>query len=144
MRALMLALTFLALPAAAQDLSAEGRFQYRGGSLPLAPPLTLRAQHLARRAVEAVPGLRGYVGVDLLLGEAGDGSQDWAVEINPRLTTSYVGLRALAQTNLAELLLRLVLGEEVPKLSWRAATIHFEANGSVQRTDSGGGLGESG
>jgi predicted ATP-grasp superfamily ATP-dependent carboligase len=132
------------LPAAAQHLSADGRFHYLGGSLPLEAPLTARAQHLARRAVEVVPGLRGYVGVDLILGEAADGSLDWALEINPRLTTSYVGLRALAETNLAEVMLRLVRGEEVPTLSWRAGTVHFEANGNVQRRDSGGGCGEDG
>ena len=53
----------LALPAAAQHLSADGRFHYRGGGLPLAPELAERASRLAARAVDAVEGLRGYVGV---------------------------------------------------------------------------------
>jgi predicted ATP-grasp superfamily ATP-dependent carboligase len=125
----------LPLPAAAQHLSSEGRFHYLGGSLPLPPEQAERAQRLATQAVATVSGLRGYVGVDLVLGEAPDGSQDWVIEINPRLTTSYVGLRALADTNLAEILLRLVRGEEIPKLSWRRNTVHFEAGGRVWRTD---------
>ena len=37
----------LALPAAAQHLSADGRFHYRGGRLPLAPELAARATRLA-------------------------------------------------------------------------------------------------
>ena len=49
-----------------------------------------------------MPGLSGYVGVDVVLGNDG---RDWAIEINPRLTTSYVGLRALAGFNLAEAML---------------------------------------
>ena len=40
-------------------------------------------------------------------------SGDRVIEINPRLTTSYVGLRALARFNLAEALLAVIrIGEE--------------------------------
>ncbi|MCI0461515.1 MAG: ATP-grasp domain-containing protein [Gemmataceae bacterium] len=124
--------TQLPLPAAAQHLSADGRFRYLGGSLPLPPALAERAQRLAVRAVQGVPGLQGYVGVDLILGEVADGSQDWVIEINPRLTTSYVGLRALSETNLAELMLCLVEGGELPRLSWRTTLVDFEANGRVR------------
>src|SRR5262249_13405594 len=58
----------IALPPATQDLSTDGRFQYRGGRVPIAPELVQRAQALAERAVRTVKGLRGYVGVDLVLG----------------------------------------------------------------------------
>jgi hypothetical protein len=50
--------------------------------------------------------------VDLVLGDAADGSRDFAIEINPRLTTSYLGLRALARGSLAAALLRAVRGDE--------------------------------
>ena len=40
------------------------------------------------------------------------------IEINPRLTTSYVGLRALASCNLAAALLNVVAGQK-PRLTWR-------------------------
>src|SRR6185295_10816789 len=75
-----------------QLLSDDGRYKYLGGELPIAPHLAQRAVTLGRRAVDCVPGLLGYIGVDLVLGDAGDGSRDFAIEINPRLTTSYVGL----------------------------------------------------
>jgi predicted ATP-grasp superfamily ATP-dependent carboligase len=119
------------LAPATQHLSADGRFHYRGGRLPLAPPLAKRATRLAQHAVRNVSGLMGFVGVDLVLGDALDGSQDCAVEINPRLTTSYVGLRTLAKCNLAESMLRIALGEEVPAPEWRQGTIDFQADGRI-------------
>jgi predicted ATP-grasp superfamily ATP-dependent carboligase len=113
----------VALLPAAQHLSDDGRFRYLGGRVPLPIELAERAVRLARRAVEAVPGLRGYVGVDVVLGDA-----DQVIEINPRLTTSYVGLRALAETNLAEAMLRIAEGEDVvPR--WRAGEVCFDADG---------------
>lgn len=83
----------LALPAVSQRLSDDGRFHYRGGRLPLTADSAERAASLAARAVDAVEGLRGYVGVDLVLGPTA--ARDAVMEINPRMTTSYIGLRAL-------------------------------------------------
>jgi predicted ATP-grasp superfamily ATP-dependent carboligase len=62
---------------ATQELSDDGRFRYRGGRVPLTGALAARAVELARRAVAAVPGLAGYVGVDSRPGE-----RDVVIEIN--------------------------------------------------------------
>jgi predicted ATP-grasp superfamily ATP-dependent carboligase len=121
----------LALAPAAQHLSDEGRFRYQGGSIPLAPELARRAVALGRRAVRAIAGLCGYVGVDVVLGAAADGGDDRVIEINPRLTTSYLGLRALAHDNLAAALLRVLRGEPVAELSWRPGPVCFQADGHV-------------
>jgi tyramine---L-glutamate ligase len=121
----------LALLPAAQNLSADGRFHYLGGTMPLPDDLGRRAIRLAAQAIDVVSGLRGYVGVDLVMGPDDDGSQDWVIEINPRLTTSYVGLRRLAQANLADIMLRLAKGESVPPLEWHPGPVHFQANGTV-------------
>ena len=81
-------------------------FAYQGGIAPLeSPQLRRRAADVARRAVEALPVQDGFVGVDVVLGTAGDGSHDVVIEVNPRLTTSYVGLRAVLRGNLARGLL---------------------------------------
>ncbi len=114
-----------------QNLSDDGRFQYRGGELPIPPALAERAVRLAQRAVDCVPGLLGYVGVDLVLGDAADGSQDFAIEINPRLTTSYVGLRALADFNLAEAMLQAAIGELRVPLRWKPGRVRFDPDGAV-------------
>jgi tyramine---L-glutamate ligase len=112
------------LAPAAQELSADGRFHFRGGRLPLEGGLAERAVHLGRRAIESVSGLRGYAGVDLVLGEKTDGSLDYIIEINPRLTTSYIGLRRLARGNLADALLEVFAGREV-WLEWNAGPVCF-------------------
>jgi tyramine---L-glutamate ligase len=114
-----------------QSLSDDGRFQYQGGELPIPPELAERAVTLASRAVECVDGLLGYVGVDLVLGDAEDGSRDYAIEINPRLTTSYVGLRALAEFNIAETMLRVATGQQVWELRWKLGRVQFEPSGVV-------------
>ncbi len=81
-----------------QDIAVGCPFTYRGGAVPLAHPLKARAFAVARAAVGLVPGLRGYVGVDLVLTQ----EEAWLLEINPRLTTSYIGLRQVAPFNLAQ------------------------------------------
>jgi predicted ATP-grasp superfamily ATP-dependent carboligase len=116
----------LALPAAVQRLSEDGRFRYLGGRLPLPAPLGERARRIASLAVQAIPGLSGYVGVDVVLGAAADGSGDRVIEINPRLTTSYVGLRALSRTNLAEAMLCLAEGGQAAEFSWRAEAVSWD------------------
>jgi predicted ATP-grasp superfamily ATP-dependent carboligase len=90
----------------------QGSFHYRGASLPLEASLAARAIELGTQAVRCIPGLRGYVGVDLILGES-----DWVIELNPRLTTSYLLLRQACRQNLAEAILKLLRGETV-SLEW--------------------------
>ncbi len=111
---------------ARQHLSSDGRFRYRGGSLPLPPALADRATRIALAAVAGIDGLQGYVGVDLVLGENGE---DYAIEINPRLTTSYIGLRQHTRSNLAELMLTCARGEPMEPLQWEARQVRFQAPG---------------
>jgi predicted ATP-grasp superfamily ATP-dependent carboligase len=105
----------------------DSSFRYLGGEAPIPAKLAERVQRLAQRAVECVPGLLGYVGVDVILGDAEEGSGDVALEINPRLTTSYVGLRRLAQGNLAEAMLQCVQGK-TPRLTWQPGPLRWSAD----------------
>jgi predicted ATP-grasp superfamily ATP-dependent carboligase len=114
-----------------QHLSDDGRFKYLGGELPIPPDLAERAVGLARRAIGRISGLRGYVGVDLVLGDAPDGAQDYAIEINPRLTTSYVGLRAQAEFNIAAAMLLVASGEPPGEMPWKAGGVRFLPDGTV-------------
>lgn len=119
------------LPACRQILSNDGCFEYLGGRLPLEPALDRRAQALAARAVACLGQVRGYIGVDLVLGRAADGSEDAVIEINPRLTTSYIGLRAASRTNLASAMLAIAEGRAAD-LSFGNEQIEFAADGTIR------------
>jgi len=73
----------------------DGRFSYDGGTIPVACPDALPVLH---RAVEGLAGLRGFVGVDFLWDE--DRREATVLEINPRATTSVVGLCRIASPGL--------------------------------------------
>ncbi len=59
---------------------------------------------LGGRIARAIPGLWGYVGVDLIMTQEGP----LVLEINPRLTTSYCGLGRARGINVASMVLSLL------------------------------------
>ena len=74
------------------ELGPRGEVLYEGGEVPVA----LEGLNLepVGRAIESVPGLLGFVGVDFVVVEPFGAVE--VIEINPRLTTSIVGLVRLA------------------------------------------------
>ncbi len=62
-------------------------------------------QTVVNQVARAFPDLWGYVGIDLIKRD----DQLLVVEINPRLTTSYSGIRAALGINVGELVLQLLL-----------------------------------
>jgi predicted ATP-grasp superfamily ATP-dependent carboligase len=119
-----------ALAPCRQRISDDGRLRYLGGELPLTAGLAERAAGLAERALDALPPTTGYVGVDLILGRDPYGGEDVVIEVNPRLTTSYVGLRAAARSNLAEAMW-LVSQGQVPNISFYTRPLEFDPAGNV-------------
>jgi tyramine---L-glutamate ligase len=100
----------------------DGSFAYLGGIVGGAEERRDVLEPLAARIAEALPGLWGYVGVDLI--DTADGPV--VLEINPRLTTSYVGLRDSIGLNPAALVLGLLdrpLGALSRRLTPRAIEI---------------------
>jgi len=116
------------LPVGEQRLSDDGCFQYQGGCLPA--EITSEEAAAVRSLVEAtaktIPGLRGYIGFDVLQ-PTGDRLRPLLVEINPRFTTSYVGYRRLFETSP---LSRWLTGA-VASPSLRQA-IEFNADGQIR------------
>lgn len=123
------------LPLRAGRQLLDENFRYRGGRMPLVEALSRRALALGAAAVAALPGLRGFVGVDMVLGDAAEVGNDRVIEINPRLTTSYVGLRALTPDNLALALVQTIEGRAAA-IRWRPGTLVFDCTGRcVEGTD---------
>lgn len=83
---------------------------YNGGLTPLHHPDAEKALQVAQRAVQMFKGLRGYVGVDLVLSPNGP----VVLEVNPRLTVSYVGLRQVLKQGLAEPMVMAALSGVLP------------------------------
>ena len=117
-----------ALPAVAQNITAED-VAYRGGNGPLCEDDQHRATSLAQTAIVALPRTaRGYIGLDLVL--ADNPEQDCVIEVNPRVTTSYVGLRKIVRGNLAK---RLVGIDRSPvKCEVGSGQVSWDAAGNVQ------------
>lgn len=120
----------VALPPCRQRLSIDGRLSYLGGSTPLAGGLAERATSLALQAIAALPPLVGWAGVDLVLGDDPDGSLDVVIEVNPRLTTSYVGLRRAVRGGVLQAMLAAARGEK-PRLEIDPRPLAFDADGAV-------------
>ncbi len=64
--------------------------KYLGGQVPFEHPLKKEAFKLAKSAVESISGLRGPLGVDIILA-----NEPYVIEINPRFTTSMIAFDRL-------------------------------------------------
>lgn len=118
----------IVLPVAEQHLSSDGRFTYRGGRIAASNERLARIEHLVNSAIDAIPGLSGYVGFDVVVPHKSSNSPV-IVEINPRLTTSYLGYRALCLDNLAECLL---FPDRIRRpLNWKRDVVEFDTTGRV-------------
>ena len=121
------------------EVARRGEVRYLGGEVPIPFPDIALAP--VRKAVESVPGLLGFVGVDFL--DSVEGLE--VLEINPRLTTSIVGLVRLAPPGtIARAWLSLAFGpgggEPGTELEviCSAPPVRFRADGSILGTGEAG------
>jgi predicted ATP-grasp superfamily ATP-dependent carboligase len=113
----------------AQRVTASAGFSYRGGVTPFDHPLAAAAASAAARTCAAIPGLRGYVGVDLVLADSGP----VVIEVNPRLTMSYLGVRAVVEENIAAMAIAACRGI-LPAVAPVRRRASFSASGRVRRS----------
>ncbi len=83
---------------------------YEGGEVPLENPLRIEALGAAKKLVETYEHLKGYIGVDMILTE----KEPVLIEVNPRLTTSYIGLREVGKFNPASAILDAAIRCKLP------------------------------
>ena len=96
---------FLPLTINRQLINFEGdSMSYQGSQVPYNTPRADEIWEAAKKAALAL-GLRGYAGIDFVLGE-----RPWAVDVNARPTTSIIGIARVMQEEIGELILQAKFG----------------------------------
>ncbi|NVM27782.1 MAG: ATP-grasp domain-containing protein [Candidatus Helarchaeota archaeon] len=95
-----------------------GQSEYRGGYLPISHALMEETFENSKKVLQHIEGFRGYTGLDFVFSYA-----PFLIEINPRITTSYLGLREIISVNPARLILNAVQGKSLKKFKLEGATV---------------------
>jgi predicted ATP-grasp superfamily ATP-dependent carboligase len=106
------------------DIDKDGKFHYNGGETPVHPA---REQEITDVAVKAatVLGCQGYCGVDVIVAD-----KIYVVDVNPRITTSLVGIAACMTEEIAPLLVQASKGT-VPAAVHLTGSVRFDTHGKV-------------
>jgi predicted ATP-grasp superfamily ATP-dependent carboligase len=106
------------------EIDSDGAFRYLGGETPVHPDREEEITSIAKKAVEIL-GCQGYCGVDMVVAD-----RTYVVDVNPRITTSLVGIAACMKEEIADLLVAASKGEGTAEvhLTGRAS---FDTNGTV-------------
>lgn len=109
-----------------QNVTFDGTPRYNGGKIPLVHPLSHKAIECAHRIPEAIPGLRGYVGIDVVLSD----HTVHVIEVNPRITFTYCGLRRIVSHNLMHSIIEAARGSVLDPISLNGS-VEFDGIGRV-------------
>lgn len=82
-----------------QNIRLGDKIQYNGGTVGIDSGRNQELFETAYQAAELL-GCRGYVGVDIVLAE-----EPWVIDVNPRPTTSIIGISRLMDRELGEMIL---------------------------------------
>ncbi|MDR2544252.1 MAG: ATP-grasp domain-containing protein [Methanobrevibacter sp.] len=108
----------------------DNKFTYLGGEIPFDHPLKDEAFKIAIMAVEAIVGLKGFLGVDLII----TNNKIYFLEINSRFTTSYVGLTKITNVSIGEIIIKLLTNQITLN------SINIKLNGKVRFLKNGRNL----
>ncbi|MDD3620851.1 MAG: ATP-grasp domain-containing protein [Methanofollis sp.] len=107
------------------SLGEDGYFAYHGGETPVDHPMK---DEIIKTAVKAatVLGCQGYVGVDLIVGD-----RPYVLEVNPRMTTSMVGIAVCMEEEIASLLVDASCGKVPANGVHLKGRVEFDREGRV-------------
>jgi predicted ATP-grasp superfamily ATP-dependent carboligase len=88
-----------------QNISIGSEIQYNGGTVGVDTGRNQELFQAAQRSAEAL-GCKGYVGVDIVLAD-----KPWVIDVNPRPTTSIIGISKIMEEELGELILKAHSGD---------------------------------
>jgi len=104
----------------------DGGFRYLGGETPVHPDREDEIVDVAVRAMNVL-GCQGYAGIDVVAGD-----RIYVVDVNPRPTTSLVGIAAVMEEEIADILVKASHGE-APAEVHLSGRVRFDKNGEIHR-----------
>jgi predicted ATP-grasp superfamily ATP-dependent carboligase len=108
------------------ETGSDGLFHYRGGETPVHPAREAEIVEVAKNVVEVL-GCQGYCGVDVVVAD-----KVYVVDVNPRITTSLVGIAACMKEEIAGILVAASKGEG-PDRVHLTGSARFDTQGKVTR-----------
>lgn len=103
----------------------DGTLRYLGGETPVHPPREREIVEVATKAMNVL-GCQGYAGIDVVVADS-----IYVVDVNPRPTTSLVGIAAVMEEEIAEILVAASHGEG-PESVHLTGYVCFDKDGSVR------------
>jgi predicted ATP-grasp superfamily ATP-dependent carboligase len=114
------------------DMASSSHVEYGGGTGPWPAISQNVLDAFALTVLQSFPGSPlGWVGIDFVVPESNVTAESIvAIEVNPRLTTSYLGARKMVAENLADLIFRAASGQSVA-FSPSGRSIAFDSFGNT-------------
>jgi len=106
--------------------AAGGAIQYLGGETPVHPAREAEFIETAKKTIIVLGG-QGYCGVDVVVAD-----KVYVVDVNPRITTSLVGIAACMKEEIAEILVEASKGGG-PNEVHLTGSVRFDTHGKVSR-----------
>jgi len=106
------------------DQGADGAIHYLGGETPVHPAREAEIIEIAKKTIIVLGG-QGYCGVDVVVAD-----KVYVVDVNPRITTSLVGIAACMKEEIAEILVDASKGGG-PEQVHLAGSARFDTHGKV-------------
>ena len=104
----------------------DGRVRYLGGETPVHPDREEEIVEVAARAMNIL-GCQGYAGIDIIAGD-----KIYVVDVNPRPTTSLVGIASVMEEEIADILIKASHGE-APAEVHLSGSVRFDKDGRISQ-----------
>jgi predicted ATP-grasp superfamily ATP-dependent carboligase len=109
------------------EIDPAGHFHYRGGETPVHPAREEEIIQIARKAAEVL-GCQGYCGIDMVVAD-----KVYVVDVNPRITTSIVGIAACMEEEIAALIVAASKGQGPAEVHLHGSA-RFDTAGKVTKS----------
>jgi len=106
------------------EIGDNGAFRYCGGETPVHPVREQEILDVATKSIEVL-GCQGYCGVDVVVAD-----KVYVVDVNPRITTSLVGIAACMEEEIARILVDASFGKPIAPVHL-TGSVRFDTHGKV-------------